>query len=142
MEEIINPYDGGTKEYHDGNIGIVFCDTYDGNINIVIGEDLDYKLASCAWGKKELVSEKTLNDVVVNIIDKSKYYGPDVLSTCTSEPKPFYETEDYIYTFGCRSIVVLYESGYVQSAEDAFISGDIDFNDLEKYDIAYEREKK
>ncbi len=133
---VVSPYDGGSTEYHDGNIGIVVCHTFDNNINIVIGKNLDWKTASCGFGKKILVDQKAKNDKVANIIDKSTYYG-DVDISCVDEPEIFYETPKTKYTFGCRNIVVLYESGFEETAEEAFKNGDITFEDLDKYNITY-----
>lgn len=133
---IENPNDGGTKEYHDGNIGIVVCHTYDNNINIILGKNLDYKKADCYSGKKILVKEKAKNDKVLKIIDKSKYYD-NIDYLCTGEEKTFYEDENHKYTFGCKSVVVIYESGFEESAEEAFISGSINLADLDKFGIQY-----
>ncbi len=133
--------DGGSKEYHDGNIGIIICNTKDGNKNIYIGKELTGN-TDCINYRKQIVSEKKENDRVINIIDKETY-DKELTSLCTEEIKPFYEDEKYKYLFRCGQIVVvLYESGFIEDVSAAIYDGSITLNDLDNFNIKYKKEKK
>ncbi len=146
LESLNNPVktyerDGGSKEYHDGNIGIIVCNTIDGNKNIYIGKELTDNV-HCVNYRKQIVLEKEENDKVINIIDKEKY-TKGMTAWCTEDIKPFYELGEYKYSFRCEQIVVvLYESGFIEDVASAISSGSITLNDLDKFNIKYKKERK
>ena len=143
LESLNNPVktyerDGGSKEYHDGNIGIIICNTIDGNKNIYIGKELTGNV-HCVNYRKQIVLEQEENDKVVNIIDKSNY-GEELIAGCTDGIKPFYELGEYKYSFRCgQTVVVLYESGFIEDVRDAISNGSITLNDLDKFNIKYKK---
>jgi len=141
-DEVITYKDGGSKEYSDGYIRVIVCNTLDGNKNILIGKDLTYEHQGCLYDKKVLVSQKSQNDKVVNILDKMSY-----LKTfhCNAMLVYFYEDESYKYTWGCpgraQTVIVQYESGFEETFEQALKTGSVQISDLDKYNIFYEKEK-
>lgn len=65
--------------------------------------------------------------------------------TCDTALDPFYEDEEYSYSFSCIKsdyVVVRYEDGHEETVKDALKNNKIRIEDLDKYNIKYYKEKK
>ncbi len=80
-------------------------------------------------------------DVVtlVEIVDIAQRDGLD----CAEALQPFYETDDYVYSYPCiksQYVVARFSDGTEKTAEEALKSGEITIADLDQYGITYYKE--
>lgn len=141
---ITNPNDDSTKEYHVGDLVVVFC-MYR-NSNIIIGENLDYVTAKCPETENKERSmreyEKQENESY-SVWNLNYYYGDNAPCISQDELKPFYEDNDYRYYTGvCEKYIVSYENGYEESLEEAFNSNSVTLKDLDFQDVKYKKVRK
>ncbi len=75
MEDTPRKFDDGTQLYTAGNVGILVCDTKEGNKDIYIGDDtLDYEVGFCT-GKENATAKKLPISVESNIVPTLEEIG-------------------------------------------------------------------
>lgn len=138
---VTNPNDHVTKEYHVGDLVVVFC-MY-GNTNIIIGEDLDYVTAKCPETENIVKYDRKENDEIHGIYNINSYYGANALCIPLENREPFYEDENYKYYMeDCENLFVVYESMFDESLKEAFNNNTIKLNDLDLRNIKYQKVRK
>ena len=120
-------YNGGDLNYKSKGLLVDTINCTNGNKDTVL-KGFSY---SCSYngGNYKLI-DKTINKL--NFV-------------CAEALQSFYEDDNYIYSWECmkdRYMIVKYDDGYEETISEALKQKHIDVQDLDKFDILYNKEIK